>query len=333
MTEHFLSTAEWPAERLERVLAAAAEIKAGRDRRRRDGLAMGLVFFDPSLRTRTSFEMAVARLGGHTVTLDVGAGVWQLETADGVVMDGAAAEHVREAAPVLSRYVDVLGVRAFPRGADWPTQRRDPVLNAFARHATVPVVNLESALWHPCQALADALTWRELGLGRGDRVVLSWAWHPKALPLAVPLSVMTIAAQRGLDLTVLRPEAFALPPEMVRGVGEIATANGGAVRETDDLAALDGARVVYAKSWGAWQVAGDAAADAALRADLRHWQVTPEWMARTDRGAFMHCLPVRRNVVVADAVLDSPASVVVDQAENRLHAQQALLLELLGGAS
>jgi len=333
VTEHFLSTLDWSPERLDHVLATAAALKAGRDRRRLDGRVMALLFFDPSLRTRTSCEVAMVQLGGHAVTLTVGQGVWGMETADGVVMDGAAAEHVREAAPVLSRYADALGVRAFPHGASLETQRADPVLHAFARFAEVPVVNLESARWHPCQALADALTWNELGLGRGDRVVLTWAWHPKALPMAVPNSVVAVAAQRGLDLTVLRPAPFVLDPQLIEEAREVAASTGGRVAETDDLAALDGARVVYAKSWGSLLASDDAEREAGLRAPFRHWQVTPEWMARTDRGRLMHCLPVRRNVVVADAVLDSPASVVVDQAENRLHAQKALMLELLHGGS
>jgi N-acetylornithine carbamoyltransferase len=246
-------------------------------------------------------------------------------------MDGAAAEHVREAAPVLSRYADALGVRAFPHGASLSDQRADPVLSAFARFAEVPVVNLESARWHPCQALADAMTWNEIGLNQGDPVVLTWAFHPKALPMAVPNSVVAVAAQRGLRLTVLRPAPFALDPQLISQARAVAATTGGEVVETDDLAALNGTRVVYAKSWGSLLATDDAAREAELRAPFRHWLVTPAWMARTDRGRFMHCLPVRRNVVAADAVLDSPASVVVDQAENRLHTQKALMLELLLG--
>lgn len=331
--KHFLTTTELSSSELGALLETAARIKAGRDRRLTPGRTMGMVFFNPSLRTRTSFEVAMFQLGGHAVNLAVGQGMWDLETSDGVVMDGDRAEHVREAAPVLSRYVDVLGVRAFPRGASWAEDREDPVIRSFAAAAEVPVINMESSVWHPCQALADALTWRELGLDRGDRMVLSWAWHPKALPTAVPHSVLSVAAQRGLDVTVMRPEPFALDPEIVADAGRMAEAAGGSVVETDDLEALDGARVVYAKSWGSLRAYGDAAAEAELRAPFRSWQVTGDWMARTDGGSFMHCLPVRRNVVVADEVLDSKASVVVDQAENRLHAQKALLLELLGEGS
>jgi len=331
MSEHFLHTNQWTPERLERFLTTAAGVKAGRDPRRLDGNTMGMVFFNPSLRTRTSFEVAMFQLGGHAVNLSVGSGMWGLETRDDVVMDGVAAEHVKEAAPVLSRYVDVLGVRAFPHGLSWDEDRQDPVLQAFAGAAEVPVINMESAVAHPCQALGDALTFSELGLGVGDRVVLSWAYHPKALPMAVPLSVMYVAAQRGLDLTVLRPQPYALDSEMVAAAAQVAASTGGRVRETDDLSALDGARVVYAKSWGSLQAYTDKDAEAALRAEYRSWQVTEEWMARCDRGRFMHCLPVRRNVVVSSQVLDSSASAVVDQAENRLHVQKALLLELLGG--
>jgi N-acetylornithine carbamoyltransferase len=194
----------------------------------------------------------------------------------------------------------------------------------------VPVINMESALWHPCQALADALTWQELGLQAGNPIVLSWAYHPKALPTAVPSSVLAVAAQRGLNVTVLRPEPFALDGELVARASEIASACGGSVSETDDLEALAGARVVYGKSWGSLQAYGRPEEEAELRAPFTDWQVTADWMARTDNGRFMHCLPVRRNVVVADAVLDSEASVVVDQAENRLHVQKAVLLELVG---
>jgi N-acetylornithine carbamoyltransferase len=325
-----ITTTEWSHEELDRFLAFAARVKAGQVAQRLDGKVMGMLFFNPSLRTRTSFEVAMYQLGGHAVNLAIGSDVWSIETADGEVMDGTAAEHVKEAAPVLSRYVDVLGVRAFPRGGTWQEDKIDPIISAFARAAEVPVINMESALWHPCQALADALTFNELGLRAGDPIVLSWAYHPKALPMAVPASLLAVAAQRGLEVRVMRPAPFALDPELVAEAGRIAAAGGGSVTETDDLAALDGARVVYGKSWGSLQAYGKPAAEAGLRAPFKHWQIDGQWMARTDNGRFMHCLPVRRNVVVADEVLDSPASVVVDQAENRLHVQKALLLKLLG---
>jgi N-acetylornithine carbamoyltransferase len=328
--EHFLTTTSLSGDALEALLEDAAAIKAGKLTKKLAGRVMGMVFLNPSLRTRTSFETGMFQLGGHAINLTVGQGMWNLESADGVTMDGAAAEHVKEAVPVLSRYVDVLGVRSFPGGVDWSLDKTDPVISAFAEHAEVPVVSMESALWHPCQALADALTWKEIGLTQGDKVVLSWAYHPKALPMAVPNSVLTVAAQRGLDVTVLRPDPFALDADIVKQASDIADAAGGSVTETDDLSALNGAKVVYAKSWGSLQAYGRPEEEKALSEPHRDWQVTADWMGRTDNGKFMHCLPVRRNVVVADEVLDGAASIVVDQAENRLHAQKALLLKLLG---
>jgi N-acetylornithine carbamoyltransferase len=328
---HFLSTGDWSPEELDEFLHFAARVKSGAVNDQRKGQVLGLLFFNPSLRTRTSFEAAMLRLGGHAIPLDVGGGVWKLETRDGAVMDADAAEHIVEAARVLSRYVQVLGVRSFPEGKSWATDRTDPVLASFARHATVPIINMESAVWHPCQALGDALTWNELGLKRGDRFVLSWAYHPKALPLAVPNSVMLAAAQRGLDVTILRPDEFALDKEMVAHAAKLAQQVGGGLRETSDMAALDGAKVIYAKEWTSLTAYGEIERERAIRSKYKDWQVTDAWMRRTagGRGHFMHCLPVRRNVVVADGVLDSPWSAVVEQAENRLHAQQALLLKLL----
>ncbi|MCP4680132.1 MAG: N-acetylornithine carbamoyltransferase [Deltaproteobacteria bacterium] len=326
---HFLTTTDWSFEEVETVLDHASKIKAGESKPRLDGKVMGMVFLNPSLRTRTSFETGMFQMGGHAINLAVGQGMWKLEAADGVVMDGDKAEHFKEAVPVLSRYADVLGVRAFADGMDWKVDRTDPVLSAFANYSEVPVVNMESAVWHPCQALADALTWKEKGLVSGDKVVLTWAYHPKALPMAVPNSVLNMAAQRGMDVTVLRPEPFALDPELTATADGIAKEAGGSVTETDDLAALEGAKIVYAKSWGSLAAYGKPDEDKKLRADFRDWQVTMDWMNRTADGKFMHCLPVRRNVVVSDEVLDSEMSVVVDQAENRLHAQNAMLARLL----
>ena len=245
-------------------------------------------------------------------------------------MDGDRAEHVREAAPVLSRYFDALAIRAFPAGRSWQVDSTDPVLSGFGRHATVPVINLESSLWHPCQALGDALTWDELGMNRGSRLVLTWAYHPRALPLAVPRSVALMAVQRGLNLTVLRPPEFGLDAELGTMMTGIAARTGASIQESDDWGALEGARVVYAKSWRSLMAYQDPEKEQKIRDQYRHWQVTEDFMARTAAASFMHCLPVRRNMVVSDQVLDSPRSVVVDQAENRLHVQKALLLHLLG---
>ncbi len=328
--QDFLNTGDLSPLELAQLVDQAARLKKGRVFGRLEGKTLGLVFFNPSLRTRVSFGVAMQQLGGQVIDLDVGHGAWAIETRDGVVMDGDCPEHLREAAAVLSRYVDVLGVRAFGEGKCWPDDRTDSVLEGFARHASVPVINLESAVWHPCQALADTLTWRELGLEAGSPMVLTWTYHPRALPMAVPNSVVLAAAQFGARLSVLRPPEFALDEELVAQAANVAVASGGSLQETDDRTCLKGARVVYAKSWGSLQAYGLAEAETALRAGYRDWQVTEEWMSQTARGSFMHCLPVRRNVAVSDGVLDSDASAVVQQAENRLHVQKALLLKLLG---
>jgi N-acetylornithine carbamoyltransferase len=328
--KHFVSTEDFTLEALDELLEHAAGLKRKEVTSKLPGKTLGMVFFNSSLRTRTSFETGMFQLGGHALNLAVGQGLWNLETREGVVMDGDRAEHVKEAVPVLSRYVDALAVRCFPFGNSWEEDRTDPVISAFARYATVPVINMESAVWHPCQALADALTWKEQGLKAGDKIVITWAYHPRALPMAVPNSALMVAAQRGLDVTVLRPTSYALDADIVSRAAAIAKGAGGTVRETDDISALEGARIVYAKSWGSLDAYGDPERDQSMRAHLKNWQVTSEWMARTGGGRFMHCLPVRRNVVVSDGVLDSEASIVVDQAENRLHAQKALLLDLLG---
>lgn len=322
---------ELAAEQVEELVRRALELRAGARPRRFPGRALALLFLDPSLRTQASFQRAAQRLGLDLVQLQ-GEGIWGLEWRDGAVMDGAAAEHVREAAAVLGRYADILALRAFAGMRDLAQDLQDPLLRAFRRFAGVPVINMESALWHPCQALADWATLEQLAVPRGGRLVLTWAWHPKPLPHAVPNSVLTMAAQRGMEAVLLRPGGYDLHPSVLAEARALAARAGGSVTVTEDrAAALRGAQVVYAKSWGSLECWGDAAAEAARRGPLREWRVTPAWMAQAAPGVrLLHCLPVRRNVVVADAVLDGAWSAVVDQAENRLHAQTALLEALCG---
>jgi N-acetylornithine carbamoyltransferase len=294
-----------------------------------------MVFLDPSLRTRSSMETAMFLHGGHALVLEPGKGSWALETEPGVVMDGATVEHVTEAARVLARYADALAVRAFPKGTDWAVEREDRLIRDFARFSDKPVINLESTRRHPCQALADAMTLRErLGETRGKRFVLAWAWHPKALPTAVPASACVAAAQLGMEVIIARPPGFDLDPEDQALIERLASESGGSARLCDDLdAGLAGADAVYVKSWGSLQAFGRPEAERALRTPFREWRMTAPRLRATrgGRGIVMHCLPVRRNVEIDDAVLDGPNSVVVDEAENRLHAQRALLIEIMGG--
>ncbi len=336
LTRAFVGTDDWPDEEIFALLDEADRIK----RREGDfpalpGKVLAMVFLDPSLRTRASFEVAIAREGGHAVVVEPGRGSWPLETRDGIVMDGETVEHVREAARVLGRYADALAVRAFPRGSSWAEAREDAVIRGFVAHAGVPVINLESARRHPCQGLADAMTLRErLGATRGKRFVLAWAWHPKPLPTAVPVSAALNAARLGMEVVIARPPGFDLDPEDLRAIAETARRNGGTVRIEEDLGrAAEGADAVYAKSWGRLDLFGDPERETHSRSGLRGWIADARLMARTrdGRGFLFHCLPVRRGVEVAGEVLDGPFSAVLDQAENRLHVQRALLRRLLGG--
>jgi len=336
LTRSLVGTDEWPDAEIVALLDEADRIKRG------DGASpalvgkvLAMVFLDPSLRTRTSFEVAMAREGGHAVVLEPGRGSWPLETRDGVVMDGDTVEHLREAARVLGRYADALAVRAFPKGASWAEAREDAVIRGFVAHAGVPVINLESARRHPCQGLADAMTLRErLGVTRGKRFVLAWAWHPNPLPTAVPASAALAAARLGREVVIARPPGYDLDPEDTGTIAETALRNGGKVRVEEDLdRAVEGADAVYAKSWGRLDLFGDPERETRSRAGLRGWIADARLMERTrgGRGLLLHCLPVRRGVEVTGEVLDGPFSAVVDQAENRLHVQRALLRRLLGG--
>ncbi len=291
------------------------------------------MFFDPSLRTRTSMDVACAKLGAHFLDLQPGNSLWTLEFADEVVMDGGSAEHVREAAGVLGRYGNALGLRAFPGRGKWETERHQPVHTAFASYCGVPMINLEGPFAHPCQGLADAMTLRDLfPEPRGRKMVFTWAPHPKQLPMAVANSGIWAGASQGMDVVLAHPEGFELDPLALDEARRLAAETGGSFTVSHDRnEALDGADVVYAKSWGA--VSGFTAtsgghADAVSA--LKNWTVTQRDLERGTPARFMHCLPVRRNVVVSDDVLDGPLSSVLDQAANRVWAQAALLLALLG---
>ena len=294
---------------------------------------VGLLFMNPSLRTLVSMQTAVAHLGGTSVVIQPGQGSWKLELRDGAVMDGDAVEHIREAMPVLAEYVDLLGVRCFAEGKNLADDLADRPIRTMAEHFGKPFVNLESAASHPCQALADWKTLDDLSVPSKGKFVLSWAYHPKPLPFAVPQSALTMALLRGMEVTVLRPEGFDLPAGVVAQATVAAEQGGGTFKETSDRDdALTGAHVLYAKSWAKPDAYGDPEADRIAREPYRDWTVDESWFAPARPDAkFMHCLPVRRNIKVTDAVLDGPRSIVVPQAGNRLHAQKAILAALSEG--
>jgi len=323
----FISTEEWAPDEIDALLDLAARVKRGEVTGGLEKQVLAMVFLDPSLRTRSSMETAMFLHGGHAMVLEPGKGSWTLETEPGAVMDGAGVEHLIDAARVLGRYASAVAIRSFPKGTVWATERQDKIVRNFAKYCDKPVINLESVRRHPCQGLADALTLQEkLGDPRGKKFVLQWAWHPKPLPTAVPVSAVLAAAHLGMDITIAHPPGYEPDIDDIRAMKALAMRRGGRVRSTDDRAeALAGADAVYVKSWGAISEFGRPEAERALRMPYRDWRMT-------DPGTsiVMHCLPVRRNVEIDDAVLDGPMSAVYDQAENRLHVQRALLLTLIG---
>ena len=330
---HFLSTLDYSRPEIEALLAAARALKAGPHAATLAGKSIALLFFNPSLRTRTSFELGMHQLGGKAIVLEPGKGAWPIEFDDGVVMDGEPEEHVREVARVLSRYVDAIAVRAFPKFQRWEVDREDRVLQAFARHATVPVINMET-ITHPCQELALALTMQEkLGRLDGKKLLLTWTYHPRPLNTAVANSALIIAAKLGMDVTLLCPTPeYRLDERYMQAAATMAEAQGRSVTVSHDIAsAYQGADMVYAKSWGALPYFGRWDEERPIRERHRHFMVDAEKLDLTPAALFSHCLPVRRNVKVTDEVLDSARAIHIDEAENRLHVQKALLHALLTG--
>jgi len=329
--KRFLKLADFSREQVLDLLALAQALLDRPQPHALAGKILGLVFMNPSLRTLASFQAAMARLGGSAFVITPGQGTWQLETRPNAVMNGAAAEHIREGIPALASYCDALGVRAFAEGKNLDSDLNETLFGMIDALCDKPLINLESAMNHPCQALADWRTLDELKVPQRAKFVLSWVNHPKALPLAVPAATLHMAAMRGMEVVVLRPDGFALPASIMHGARAAAATAGGAISETSDrAAALAGAHVLYAKEWGSTQHYGDAAADARLRADLADWCVRERWFAGAAQGAkLMHCLPVRRNVAVADEVLDGPRAVVKREAFNRLVVQMAVLHRML----
>ncbi len=334
----FLSTLDWSRADLEEVLADAKALKATRrtaapvGQGDLAGKSVALVFFNPSLRTRSSFEIGVFEMGGHAVVLEPGKGAWPIEYKDGVVMDGEAEEHVEEVARVLSRYCDLIAVRAFPKFQRWEDDRQDAVIAAFAKYATVPVVNMET-ITHPCQELALMLTLKErLGTTDGKKFLLTWTYHPKPLNTAVANSALIIAAKFGFDVTLLCPTPeYLLDPRYMDAAEAFTKENGRTLTVSHDpTTAYADAHVVYAKSWGAIPYFGRWDQEKPIREQHKHFIVDAPKMALTNGGLFSHCLPLRRNVKATDEVVSSPASMVIDEAENRLHVQKAMLRRMIG---
>jgi N-acetylornithine carbamoyltransferase len=327
----FIDLADFSREQVLSLLQLALRLESQPEPQALAGKILGLLFMNPSLRTLASFQSGMARLGGASFVITPGSGTWQIETRDGVVMNGAAAEHVREGVPVLASYCDALGIRSFADGKDLAADLGERKFAAMASLVDKPLINLESAVNHPCQSLADWKTLDELGIPPHGKFVLSWAWHPRGLPLAVPASTVHMAAMRGMQVVVLAPDGFALPPAIIDKAQRAAAASGGSLHTTSDRrAAFDGAHVVYAKEWASTAHYGNEAADAEARRTLTDWCLDESWFAPARADCrLMHCLPVRRNVAIADSLLDGARSAVLRQAYNRMPAQMAVLYRLL----
>ena len=331
-SRHFIQGTELGRNGALSLALRAQELSRGSDPRRFPGSRIAALFFNPSLRTKTSLAFAASAVGAKLVSHSADQGLWKIEHRPGAVMDEDKAEHISEVAGVLSEMAHVLALRTFAGLTDMDADLGDERLRTFVSHASKPVINLESALWHPLQGLADTATWAEkLGPGlTGKRITLTWAPHPKALPTAVANQVLLSAALQGMEITLAHPAPFDLPPAVLQHCAGLAEQGGGSLHVTHDLKeAYTGAQVVVAKSWSGMQGYADREAEARIRQGHRDWMVCPEKMALTDGAGFMHCLPVRRNVVVHDEVIDSPSSWTNHTAGMRMWTAIALLEQLL----
>jgi N-succinyl-L-ornithine transcarbamylase len=310
--KHFLSVDDTPDPWALVNEALALKRDPFSDKKLGENKVLGMVFFNSSLRTRMSTTRAAYNLGMQVMALNVSQDSWQLETEDGAIMDKGNAEHIKEAIPVMASYCDMLGVRSFPGLIDRERDYAEILLQAFAKLSGKPIINLESATLHPLQSLTDLMTIKELSTVEKPKVVLTWAPHVKALPQAVPNSFAQWMLAAGVDLTIAQPIGMELSPAFTKG----------AHIEWDQNKALENADFVYVKNWSSFTNYGQLGSDAS-------WQMTKAKLDLTNNARLMHCLPVRRNVVISADALDSTHSVVQQQAHNRLFAAQAVLKTLL----
>ena len=274
---------------------------------------IGLLFFNNSLRTRLSTQKAAINLGMDPIVMNFGSEGWALEFEDGKVMDQGKSEHVKEAAKVISQFCDVIAIRAFASLTDKEKDLAEEVLAAFVKYATVPIVNMESSVGHPLQALADAITMEEFKVSHRPKVVLSWAPHPKALPHAVANSFIEMMQKQDAEFVITHPKGYELNPEIVKD----------SIVEYSQEKAFENADFIYTKNWSSFNDYGK------VISQDNSWMITSDKMEKTNDAKFMHCLPVRRNVVVTDEVLDSENSIVIQQANNRTYSAQVVLKRIL----
>ena len=329
--KHFISTADWKQDELQKLIDLAMKFKQGATSDALKNKSVAMLFFNPSLRTRTSFELGIWQMGGHAIVLEPGKSAWPLEFEFGTSMDSVAEEHVIEAAQVLSRYCDLICIRAFPKFQDWQEDRQDKMIKAFAKYATVPVINMET-ITHPCQELAHMQAIQEkIGKPQNKKYLLTWTYHPKPLNTAVANSSLLIASKFGMDVTLLCPsEDYLLDQRYLDIAKQNVATYGGSFQVSHDIEqAYSGANVVYAKSWGALPYFGNWEAEKPFRDQQKHFIVDQQKMALTDNALFSHCLPLRRNIKATDEVMDADYCMAIDEAENRLYVQKALMSQLI----
>lgn len=272
-----------------------------------------LLFFNSSLRTRLSTQKAAMNLGMNVIVLDVNRDGWKLETELGVIMDGDKPEHIKEAVPVIGRYCDIIGVRSFATFENREDDYNETILNQFIQYSGVPVISLESSTRHPCQSFADLLTIEEYKKVKRPKVVLTWAPHPRALPQAVPNSFAEWMKKADVEFVITHPKGYELAPEFSEG----------ATIEYDQKKAFEGADFIYAKNWSSYSEYGQ------ILSTDKSWTVDQQKMDLTNQAKFMHCLPVRRNMIVTDEVIDGPNSIVIDEAANRVVSAQVVIKRML----
>jgi N-succinyl-L-ornithine transcarbamylase len=300
---------------LKKWVSEALEIKANPLKNKKLGKnkTLGMLFFNPSLRTRLSTQKAALNLGMNVMVMNFTNEGWTLEFEDGAIMNQGASEHIKEAAEVVSQYCDVIAIRAFAELKDKEKDNSEVVISGFLKHATVPIINMESATGHPLQALADAITMEEFKPNHRPKVVLSWAPHPKALPQAVPNSFVEMMQLQDADFVITHPEGYELNPKITKD----------SKIEYNQDKAFENADFIYAKNWSNYNEYGQ------ITNSDPNWTVTADKMKLTNNAKFMHCLPVRRNVIVTDEVIDSENSIVMNQANNRTYSAQLVLQKIL----
>ena len=331
----FNDLANFSSAEIRELIALARRLDENPEPRALAGKVLSLLFLSPSLRTLISFQSAMVRMGGGTFVVSPEMSIHGLESRSGIVMDGVAAEHIREAVPVIASYGDAIGIRAFAKREHLDEDLADREFRELTSLVDTPYINMESAINHPCQSLADWKTLDDLGIpANGGKFVLSWTWHPQPLPFAVPAATMHMAALRGMDVTVLRPEGFELPGDIMDKAHQAAAMGGGSVTETNDRSsAMQDSRVIYVNSWASARHYGNKCAEDEIKPELRDWCVDEPWFENAASDCcFMHCLPVRRGVAVTDRILDGPRSIVIAEARNRMLVQMAVLHRMLSNS-